>query len=358
MGGDNRRSKFVEWAEDSFGNIDLFELGSQEPVDTVEGRSIGDRKYINPDFKSRFAESTEVVEDQNVTTAQFCDVCGAEVFNVEPHGSLSSVIAEIVDSREIVIKSSVQDSGELFVALLDETSADANSLDNELSGIELVESVEMVEGGLLVEPGLWVGECDECGNQSVFENRENAHPDVEPIVQTHVNRLRALKVMCSEGVVEQFEAFQEGELDVSEMIDAKLDRDKALSKFAGNGGSGKLRGMSPPVPDSAKVGLGENKNPKEADGKTPVSEIEFDNVYDKGEGKSIANIDLSDVLEMLDEVKSEDNRVEEFEANGFETLRDLEMVSMYKMREIAGMGNTVAARLRNEVENEVYDENC
>ena len=110
-------------------------------------------------LKNMFHEdSSDDSASDNVVIAQFCDVCGHEIFETEPYGSVSSLVEEIVASRDNVIKTSQQDSGELFVALIDETSAAANDLDVELSSLELVGDVEMVDGGLLVKPDLWVGE--------------------------------------------------------------------------------------------------------------------------------------------------------------------------------------------------------
>ena len=283
-------------------------------------------------------DSSDDSEPDNVVTAQFCDVCGHEIFETEPYGPVSSLVEEIVASRDNVIKTSQQDSGELFVALIDETSADANDLDVELSSIELVGDVEMVDGGLLVKPDLWVGECDECENESIFENPSNPH-DVEPEVSVLKNQLEALKFIASDEATEQFEAFVESDMDISQMNQAREERDQSLDMFRPH--STDLTGET----ESFSI---------EFDNE---SEIEFGDVYDEVELGSVDGDELKRELEGdssprkiedLDWLK--DEYVRHLQDINFEFVPELKNVTQSALREMTGMGNAEAARLLAEVE--------
>ena len=206
------------------------ELYGQSPV-MMAKKSIerGQRNFLENMFHEEVSDDS-TSETDNSVTAQFCDVCGHEIFETEPYGPVSSLVEEIVASRDIVIKTSQQDSGELFVALIDETSTTANDLDVELSSLDLIGDVEMVDGGLLVKPDLWVGECDKCENESIFENPTNPH-DVEPVVSVLKNQLKALKFIAPDEATEQFEAFVESDMDISQMNQAREERNQSLDMF-------------------------------------------------------------------------------------------------------------------------------
>ena len=225
-----------------------------------------------------FVGSEDDSAPDNVVTAQFCDVCGHEIFETEPYGGVSSLVEEIVASRDNVIKTSQQDSGELFVALIDETSAAANDLDVELSSLDLIDDVEMVDGGLLVKPDLWVGECDKCENESIFENPTNPH-DVEPEVSVLKNQLEALKFIASDEATEQFEAFVESHMSIIELNQARQERDQSIDKF-GPGTSTDLTGE----PEEFTIEFDNG------------SEIEFSDVYDD----ELGSVDADEIRKELE----------------------------------------------------------
>ena len=249
----------------------------QSPVKTAKKSMERGRRGS---LENIFQKSSQMITPDNSVTAQFCDVCGHEIFETEPYGPVSSLVEEIVASRNNVIKTSQQDSGELFVALIDETSAAANDLDVELSSLDLIGDVEMVDGGLLVKPDLWVGECDECENESIFENPSNPH-DVEPEVSVLKNQLEALKFIASDEATEQFEAFVESDMDISQMNQAREERDQSLDKF-GPGLSTDLTGE----PEEFTMEFDNG------------SEITFDEVY--------GDADPIDSFEVLQSITSEE----------------------------------------------------
>ena len=174
---------------------------------------------------------------------------------------------------------SQQDSGELFVALIDEASAAANDLDLELSSLELIDDVEMVDGGLLVKPDLWVGECDECENESIFEEPSNPH-DVEPAVSVLQNQLEALKFIASDEATTQFEAFVEGDINISQMNQARQARDQSLDKFGP--ASGKTDSTGEPESFSIELDI--------------ESEIEFSDVFDD----ELGSVDADEIRKALE----------------------------------------------------------
>ena len=287
-----------------------------------------------------FQKSSQMITPDNSVTAQFCDACGHEIFETEPYGPVSSLVEKIVASRDNVIKTSQQDSGELFVALIDETSTTANDLDVELSSLDPIDDVEMVDGGLLVKPDLWVGECDKCENESIFENPTNPH-DVEPAVSVLKNQLQALKFIASDEATEQFEGFVESHMSITELNQARQNRDQSLGKFGPASGKTDLTGESEEFTMEFDNG----------------SEIEFGDVYDEAELGSVDADELKRELEGdssprriedLDWLK--DEYVRHLQDINFEFVPELKNVTQSALREMTGMGNAEAARLIAEVE--------
>ena len=296
-----------------------------------------------------FSEASDgrAPEPENVVTAQFCDACGYEIFETEPYGPVSSLVEQIVASRDIVIKTSQQDGGELFVALIDETSAAANDLDVELSSLDLIGDVEMVDGGLLVKPDLWVGECDECENESIFENPTNPY-NVEPEVSVLKNQLEALKFLAPDEATEQFEAFVEGDGDISQLNQARQDRNQSLDKFGPGSGKTDLTGE----PEEFTMEF-DNGN-----------EITFDEVYGDADPidsfEELGSISSEEMLKEIEDDSSpqkledldwlKDEYVRHLQDINFEFVPELRGVTQSTLREMTGMGNAEAERLFKEVE--------
>jgi len=127
-------------------------------------------------------------------------------------------------------------------------------------------------------------ECGECENESIFENPTNPH-DVEPAVFVLKNQLEALKFIAPDEATEQFETFVESDGDISQLNQARQNRDQSLDKF--EPGSGKVDLTGKPEEFTMEFDNG--------------SEITFDAVFGDDDPRVVGSIDPEKIRKELED---------------------------------------------------------
>ena len=123
-----------------------------------------------------------------------CSNCGAEVDQFEPKRDVIEMIRNDVENHGLVIKTNIQNDGKLFIALSDNTSAEANSLHQSIANRELVEKVKLVAGGVAVRPSLYEDECDFCGSTEIVDVTSSGDSAVDSMVD---NYRAVIKQLCT-----------------------------------------------------------------------------------------------------------------------------------------------------------------
>jgi len=170
-------------------------------------------------FKQQFEvepDESQSQEQEEVDPTVFCSACGApQSPPFENHQPSIASIEETFKNRDLIISTNLQDDKSLFVALLEETTPDANQLEQDILSHKMVSDVAMVDGGLIIETFMKVVECGECGDSSVIEWKSfDEYQSTQPYHQTIQNKVELLKQMTDDEVVNRFEGIvEDGEID-------------------------------------------------------------------------------------------------------------------------------------------------
>lgn len=169
-------------------------------------------KFLKPDLDESAPDNQQKSPSPS-PELRFCSRCGAPLDegDFQYHQPTVAELESDLQDRDLVISTTVQEDKSLFVALLEETTPEANSLEQDLQRRKTVYDVSMVDGGLVVEPLLREATCSNCSNRTVCERSDNADNNPpKPHAQHLQNKLNLLKQMAGDEVTSHFESFVEG----------------------------------------------------------------------------------------------------------------------------------------------------
>lgn len=212
-----------------------FDLGSTELIDAESMRT---------DVDAIDTEENNPVERQ--TPDAFCSWCSSAFDiseeNTELYQPFRQRVEDVVTECESVLNITEQNDGSVLVALARQNLIETNDLEVTLSTDDLVQSVEVVDSGLLVESVWWKGACPHCDSENVI-NREH---DISCEASSQRLQLELLKSMVDESTVDLFESIVQNADDLENVLNERSKLDGVTDKFTdGNRADQKVEEYAP-----------------------------------------------------------------------------------------------------------------
>ena len=172
----------------------------------------------------------------------YCSVCGDTVEDLTVHEPVLENLESEFSEPNIVIKSTVQDSGSLFLAMMSTESVEASNFEQEILCNEFVDGVEVVSGGFLVQPSMYSAECDNCSHIVMVETGFSGSytSPMEQERSQYLNVIRLLTSMADDEVGETvLDLVKDWDLEsvpeaIEEVNELKDPTEKFLTNFYEN----------------------------------------------------------------------------------------------------------------------------